>query len=222
MTQQTRQIQFIKIRSYSLVGILAVLLLGVSFNKARSDEEAQISSKNFEHSMQLESTPLKNFLNYQDSGFGTFYKVSVKTGDIEGKSSSAYEDLFVCSKLGDRPALLACHRQAELQIKKPDDQKEDNRVAVQLKFSEKSSDEEVRAVAWTIPTLLLELYLKGNTPCIFVPAASFEPFQRSMTDQGFKSAAQVGSRSTNFITLQIRTVPESVTVSMCYSPSLKN
>lgn len=174
--------------------------------------------KDFEYLIEVEAKPMEGYLKYKDSKFGTFYKLTVHSSDLKTKEKVKYEDLFVCSKLGEKPALVGVRRYAAL----PKEMKK-KRVATVIKLPEKSKEEEIIATSYAVPPLIVELFLNDNyAGSLYVPTDSFFTFKQGLNSQGFQSAAQaVSTANTSLVPIELLSQPLGRHEAMFYQPSLK-
>lgn len=177
--------------------------------------QAPQKNNEFDFIVEIKSQQLKDYLKFPDSGLGNFYKLSTTVSDAEGKKSTEYEDLYVCSKIGDSPRLLGLKRLALLEPKK-------KTVAMKMKFSTEkgAGEEEVSAASYVVPSLLVELILNENfAGCVMVPVAAYDIFKQALTNQGFSSAQ--AAASTGSAQIQLRSDPPARSDSLYYSPAVK-
>lgn len=175
--------------------------------------------------IQVEPQALKDFLKYQQSGLGSFYKLKVSVADGEGNNSTPYEELFACTKIGDQAGLIGCKRLEPLVLKDKD------RVAIVFKFSDKkASEEESTLAAYAVPPLLIDARLKQDKDTmifagdVLVPVAQYNAVKQSLMNQGFQPSSQAtagGSASTQLFSLQLMSEPRAMFDSLFYQPSLK-
>lgn len=193
------------------------LLFAISAVLQTEQFAASQELKSFDHRIQLESQALEHYLQYPNSKLGNFYKISVNVTDGEGNSPVHYEDLYLSSKIGDKPALVGCRRYVALPIK------EKKQVVFEMKFSDKSpKDEQVSTSAYAVPPLLVELLQNDDTAgVVSVPEAYFYTFNQSLNSQGFQPAAQVRSEQTGLVNLALQSEPLGKHEPMLYFPSLK-
>lgn len=174
--------------------------------------------KEFEYLIEIETKPMEGFLKYKDSKFGNFYKLTVHSSDLKTKEKVKYEDLYVCSRLGEKPALVGVRRYAPL----PKEMKK-KRVATVIKLAEKSKEEEIIATSYGVPPLIVELFLNDNyAGSLYVPTDSFFTFKQGLNSQGFQSAAQaVSTANTSLVPIELLSQPLGRHEAMFYQPSLK-
>lgn len=172
----------------------------------------------YDYLVEVESKPIEGFLKYKESKLGNFYKISVTSTDLKTNEKLKYEDLYVSSKLGDKPALVGLRRYAPLQkeMKK-------KRVATQIKFSDKSAkEEEIAAASYGFPPVLVDMLLNDNfAGSVYVPTDAFFAYKQALNSQGFQAASQVVSANTFLVSIQMQSLPQGRHESMFYYPSLK-
>ena len=205
------------LRLHAIAQHLAIAAAGIPLLSATQPCFAQAAQQNkeFDFIVELKSQKIKDYLKFPESGLGNFYKISSTVSDAEGKKSTPYEDLYVCSKIGDSPKLLGCKRLAVLEPKK-------KTVAMKLKFSEEKGapEEEIAASSYVVPPLLVELILNENfAGCVMVPVAAYDVFKQALTQQGFSSAQ--AAASTGSAQIQLRSDPAARSDSLYYSPAVK-
>lgn len=196
----------------------ALVIAGVCFILGQHCVGEDSSGNEFDYLIEIESKPIKGFLKYQDSKFGNFYKLIVHSSDAKTKDKIKYQEMYTCSKLGDKPALVGLRRFAPLQkeMKK-------KTVVTQVKFSDKSpSEEEVIAASYGVAPIMVDLLLRENfAGNIVVPVDNFFAFKQALNTIGFQPAAQVAGASTNLIPLSLSSEPKGRYEAMFYSPALK-
>ncbi|MBX9567843.1 MAG: DUF2192 domain-containing protein [Candidatus Obscuribacterales bacterium] len=201
----------------SVVSALALVSL-LSLGQGSLSDEA--SDTKYDYVIEFESKPMEGFLKYKDSKLGNFYKIVVHSTDTKTKEKVKYQDMYVCSKVGEKPALVGIRRFAALQkeMKK-------KMVAIQIKFSKKSpAQEEVVAVSYGVPPVLVDLRIDNFAGAVAVPIDSFFAFKEALNTQGFQASAQVsaaGEQTSNRIPLDLASEPKGRYEGMVYFPSVK-
>lgn len=210
MYQSTRRSKFENSIILSMLGIIAA-----SAFAPKSDAQ-EVNKENYDKTLQIEVKALDGYLKYPKSKMGDFYKVSVKSAEVDGSKEVPYEELYTCSKLKDQGALLACKRLCNLDIKK-------KRVALVFKFSSTSTkQEEIQCAAFSVAPLLLDLLLNENfAGAVYVPAEAFFAFKQALNNQGFQSSSQVTTANTALVSIQLQTTPAARSEALFYFPSLK-
>lgn len=202
--------------------MIAPFLVASSISLLVPGTAQQPSSKpNYDYIFQVESKPLKDFLTFPNSSFKDFVKLDVTITDVKAKSTKDFEELIVCSQKNGQTGLIACNRHADMQI---DSEKY---VSIQMKFSEKSTGEqEAMSAAYAVPTLLLELHQlykdKGvYAGDVYVPAASFDTFRQSLSNQGFQPMDQGTSNGSSGFPIHLIQDPGGDYKVLIYQQTLK-
>lgn len=160
-----------------------------------------------EYEFRIESRHLKGFLQFKESGLGEFYKIQVKAAkktDKEGEGEHI-EDLFFCTKVGERPAIVGCRRHKVLSVT-------EKMFAIKLKLSEKlPSEDESTALATALPYLIVELRAMNNRAGeVRVPGQAFEKFKQHMMNCGYVPQSQMSNAGPHISHLAVNLTSDPV------------